>query len=244
METGKCQQQVVLFSPSMMCADIFDMPTQLQAFEKHCQMLHIDVMDGHFAPNLALSIDYVRALKKKTTLPMDVHLMVDDPSLYLPKLLEIRPEYITVHAETIQKCAFRMLRTIKDAGIKVGVALCPATPVSDVFAYLDMVDLVLVMTVDVGFAGQSFIPQMFDKVAQFQKIRKEKGYEYLIQVDGCIGKPVFKRLYDSGANVYVMGTAGLFNRAGLTMEEACSQMKETFYQEVEGVVENESCTGQ
>ena len=236
MGNDKCHQQTVWFSPSMMCADIFDMPTQLQAFEKHCHMLHIDVMDGHFAPNLALSIDYVRALKKRTSLPMDVHLMVDDPNLYLPKLLEIRPEYITVHAETIQKCAFRTIRTIKDARIKVGVALCPATPVSDVLAYLDLVDLVLVMTVDVGFAGQSFIPQMFDKITQFQKLRENKGYEYLIQVDGCIGKPVYKRLYDSGANVYVMGTAGLFNRAGLTMEEACCQMKETFCREVEGVL--------
>lgn len=220
----------VIFAPSLMCMDLMHAAGDIAVLDRYCGMLHADIMDGHFAPNLMLSPGFIKSAKQASALPVDAHLMVERPGDYIEPLAAAGVDYITVHAETITNNAFRTIHRIKDTGAKVGIALCPATPLETISAYADLIDLLLIMTVDIGYAGQAFIPQMIEKIRQADRLRAEKGYSYLIQVDGCVGRPVYKQLYECGVNVYVMGTAGLFKQ-GVPLETACKNMITEFYEE-------------
>lgn len=221
----------IILSPSLMCMDLMNMAHQIQVLEDYSGMFHADVMDGHFAPNLTLSPDFVKAVKGVTQLPVDAHLMVERPNDFIDAFITAGADYITVHAETIQNDAFRTLTRIKVAGKKVGVAICPATPLSTIAHYAGLIDLLLIMTVDVGYAGQVFINPMLEKLAEANELRKSEKYNFLIQVDGSIGKPVYRQLYDSGADVYVMGTSGLFKK-GVPLKNACEFMAKDFLDEI------------
>jgi D-allulose-6-phosphate 3-epimerase len=218
-----------IFSPSLMCINLLDIENQIDILNQHCMMHHVDVMDGHFAKNITLSADFVRAIRPIAKLPIDAHLMVTTPNDFINDFADAGANYISLQAETIQTDAYRTLRKIKDLGCKFGIVVCPATPLSLVEWYLDEVDILTIMTVDVGYAGQKFIPQMVRKVAQARQIMEEKGYHYIIQCDGAIGKDTYKLLYDAGARAFVMGTSGLF-KPGLELNEACHLMKKEFSQ--------------
>lgn len=216
-----------MFSPSLMCLDFLDIKNQIEILNKCCDMYHADIMDGHFAKNITLSVDIIKAIIKVATLPFDVHLMVETPNDYIDPLADIDVDTISLHAETIQRDSYRIIRRIKDLGCKFGVVVCPATPLSMVQWYLDQVDILTIMTVEVGYAGQKFIPQMIDKIAEANTLLIENDYHYIIQVDGAIGKDTYKPLYDAGTRLFVMGTSGLFKH-GVELSKACQIMKEEF----------------
>ena len=147
----------VEFSPSLMCMDFLKMEEQFNILNDKVDMYHIDIMDGHFCKNITLSPDLVKTFSKVAKKPMDVHLMTTNPTDWIEKVAAAGAEYISPHAETINGDAFRVMNMIKSLGCKTGVVLNPATPLSYVKHYLNRIDLLTIMTVDVGFAGQPFI---------------------------------------------------------------------------------------
>lgn len=216
-----------IFSPSLMCLDFLEIRDQVKILNRYCDMLHADIMDGHFVKNISLSVDIIKAIQSIAELPIETHLMVTDPNNYIEALAKIGVDTISLHAEVIQTYSYRIIHRIKALGCRVGIVLCPATPLSLSDWYLNQVDLLTIMTVEPGFSGQKFIPRMVEKVAEASRLKAEKGYHYQIQVDGAIGPKTFKDLYDAGARVFVMDSSGLF-MPGTDLETNCQNMKKTF----------------
>ncbi len=198
------------FSVSLMCMDFLDIKNQLEILNKRADMYHIDIMDGHFCKNITLSPDFIRAAGRAAKLPMDVHLMTENPNDWLEPVAKAGATYIAPHAETINTDAFRVLARIKELGCKAGVVLNPATPLQAIEHYMSRLDMITIMTVDVGYAGQPFIPEMLDKIAQAKRLREKKGYSYKIQIDGSCNVKTFGRLREAGADVFILGSSGLF----------------------------------
>ena len=223
----KLKDSKPLFSPSLMCLDFLEIRHQIEILNKHCDMLHADMMDGHFAKNITLSVDLIKAILSVAEIPVEAHLMVTSPNDYIEALAAAGVDTISLQAETIQRESYRIIRKIKDLGCKVGIVLCPATPLSMADWYLDQIDILTIMTVEVGYAGQQFIPRMIEKIADAKKLQVEKDYHYIIQVDGAIGKKNYKALYEAGARAFVLGTSGLF-KPGIELSKGCELMKEEF----------------
>jgi D-allulose-6-phosphate 3-epimerase len=211
--------------------DITNTTKELAILNRYCDMLHADIMDGHFVRNITLSVDFIKSIKPLAKLPIDAHLMVTDPGFYIEGLAEAGADYITFHAEAVSVNAFRIIKKIKSLWCNVGVAICPATPISAMEAYLDSVDIVTVMTVDPGYAGSPFIPQMTKKVAELSKLREQYNYSFILQCDGAIGIHTYKQLYNAGARAFVMGTTGLFFSGSYDLSKNCERMKQEFSQE-------------
>ena len=217
----------IRFAPSLMCMDIINARSELEILNENCSRFHVDIMDGHFVKNITLSADYIRAIRSYAKLPIEAHLMVTQPNDFLEEIAKAGADYITVHAETIGECAFRTLQKIGSLGCKRGVSLCPATSISDIEYYLEEVELVTVMTVDPGYAGSRFIPQMVKKVEDLRCIREKQGLKFEIQCDGAIGPKTYGPLWEAGACGFVMGTSGLFYKDG-SLAENCVRMKREF----------------
>lgn len=213
----------VEFSASLMCMDFLKAKEQIEIMNDKLDMYHIDIMDGHFCKNITLSPDLIKVFHTVAKKPMDVHLMTTEPMDWIEIVAKAGATYISPHCETINTNAFRVMNLIKSLGCKTGVVLNPATPLSYVAPYLDRVDLLTIMSVDVGFAGQAFIEEVIDKIKEARHLREEKGYTYKIQIDGSCNKKTFKQLADAGAEVFILGSSGLF---GLDedLNKACSQM--------------------
>ncbi len=207
-----------LYAPSMMSADLLHLEDCIRRIEPISDVLHFDIMDGHFAPSLTCSPDMIRAVRGATSLPLDAHLMVSDPVRFTDLCIAAGADYITLHAETIVTNAFRTISVIKAAGRKAGVALTPATPVSALSHYLDLVDLVTVMTVDIGYGGQKLIPQMLPKISELAAVRAERGLHFTIMTDGGVGWKTYRSMLDAGADMLVLGK-GLF-RPEMTLDES------------------------
>ncbi|BBM35352.1 D-allulose 6-phosphate 3-epimerase [Pseudoleptotrichia goodfellowii] len=219
------------FSPSLMCMDLTKFKEQVDILNERADFYHVDIMDGHFVKNITLSPFFVEQLNKITKLPIDVHLMVEFPGDYIDELAKSGATYICPHAETINKDAFRVINKIKSLGCKAGVVLNPSTPVEWIKYYIHLVDKITIMTVDPGFAGQPFIPEMLEKIKELKKIKEENNYSYLIEIDGSCNERTFKRLTSAGAEVLIVGSSGLFN-----LEEdlvvAWNKMIEIFNREI------------
>jgi len=198
--------------PSLMCADFTKLKEEITELEKAgADMFHIDIMDGKFVPNFALGLEDVKAIGRLATIPFDVHLMVEEPEIYIDKFSMYGCEIIFVHLEACKHIS-RTLLKINKRKIKVGLALNPGTPISLTEEVLGNVDYILIMAVNPGFAGQSFIESTVDKVRRLKDLVDKKGYDIKIAVDGCINEENVKKLSAAGAEYFIAGTAGLFNK--------------------------------
>ncbi|MDO5088189.1 MAG: D-allulose 6-phosphate 3-epimerase [Leptotrichiaceae bacterium] len=223
----------VKFSPSLMCMDLTKFKEQVDILNERADFYHVDIMDGHFVKNITLSPFFVEQLSKISKLPIDVHLMTEFPGDYIDELGKAGAAYISPHAETINKDAFRIINRIKNAGCKAGIALNPATPVEWIKYYIHLVDKITVMTVDPGFAGQPFIPEMLEKIKELKTLKEEKGYSYIIEIDGSCNEKTFRKLVRAGAEVLIVGSSGLFNLDN-SLTAAWDKMIEIFNREISG----------
>lgn len=198
---------MVKIAPSILSADFMRLGEEIKAAEAAgVDMFHIDIMDGHFVPNITIGPSIVESIKKITDVPLDVHLMIEEPDRYLRDFIKAGADYLTVHIEASVHL-HRTVQWIKESGIKAGVSLNPATPVWSLDHILQDVDFVLIMSVNPGFGGQGFIPQMIDKIRVLKKIIMERGLSTLIEVDGGVNPDNARLVADAGADILVMGSA-------------------------------------
>ena len=194
-------------APSILSADFTKLGEEIKAVEKAgADYIHIDVMDGHFVPNITVGPMIVEAARRATDLPLDVHLMIENPEVYIDDFVKAGGDLITVHVETVTHL-HRLLGVIRDAGVKAGAALNPATPLSSIEFVLENLDMALLMTVNPGFAAQSFITEVLPKVRELKRMVAQKGIEVDIEVDGGINVENIGQAAQAGANVFVAGNA-------------------------------------
>lgn len=193
-------------APSILAADYANFASELKRIEEtSAEYVHIDIMDGQFVPNISFGADVVASMRKHSKLVFDCHLMVVNPERYVDAFAQAGADIMTIHAESTLHI-HGALQKIKAAGMKAGVVINPGTPVSAIEFVLSLVDQVLIMTVNPGFGGQAFIPEMLEKVAKVAQLRDEKGYDFDIEVDGGVDNKTIKACYDAGANVFVAGS--------------------------------------
>ena len=201
-----------IIAPSILSADFTRLGEELTSVEKAgANWIHIDVMDGKFVPNITYGPIIVEACKRATNLVLDVHLMIETPDLIIPEFAKAGASYISVHQEACPHL-HRSLQLIKSFGVKAGVALNPATPLSSIEWVIDQLDFVLIMSVNPGFGGQKFIESSIDKIKALSKLLKEKNSNAIIQVDGGINNSTIKAVSMAGATSFVAGSA-IFNTA-------------------------------
>ena len=198
-------------SPSVMCISTMELKEKIKALdEAKVDLYHIDIMDGHFVPNFCLNGYLMKDIASISQTPMDVHLMVTNPTDYIEYFASCGAEYITMHIETLEH-PIRALKQVRSLGKKAGIAINPATDLGQLKYMLDFIDLVCVMTVDPGFAGQTLIPATIDKIREIRKMFTDAGKDIEIMVDGQVKETTAPKLVEAGANVLVLGTSGLFN---------------------------------
>lgn len=200
-------------APSLMCMDLLDFRHQVLFLNDKIAWFHVDIMDGHFVPNLTLSPWFVSSLSPLAKAPIDCHLMVTAPENYVEPLAKAGARMVSFHAEAVNGKAFRLIDTIRHAGMQCGLVLNPETQLDDVTLYLARIDKVTIMTVDPGFAGQAFIPEMLEKIKAFAAYRQQHGLHFQIEVDGSCNKKTYASLVDAGADILIVGSSGLFNHA-------------------------------
>lgn len=191
--------------PSILSADLLRLEEQVRLVaEEGADMIHVDIMDGHFVPNLTFGPNMVATIKKITNLPLDVHLMVENPNLCLENYANAGASILTVHQEACTHL-HRTLQVIHDLGIKAGVSLNPATSLSTVENVMKDLDLLLIMTVNPGFGGQKFIPQSLIKIAKARKMIEKSGRDIFLEVDGGVSTETVENIVTNGADVLVAG---------------------------------------
>ena len=198
---------MIELAPSILSADFARLGEQVnRAAEGGGTLIHVDVMDGHFVPNITLGPQLVRSLRKATKLPLDCHLMIEDPDLYIPAFADAGADWISVHFEACQHLD-RTLNLVKNHGCQVGVVINPATPVEMLSEVLEIVDYVLVMSVNPGFGAQPFIPNSLHKLSKLRSLREERNLSYRIEVDGGVALDTVGRVVRAGAEILVAGNA-------------------------------------
>lgn len=194
-------------APSILSADFSRLGEHVSLIEKGgADLIHVDVMDGHFVPNISFGASVMKSLNDKTGLNYDVHLMIENPDKYIQDFVTEKTEYITVHQEACVHL-HRTIQLIKSLGIKAGVSINPATPIGVLEDILQDVDLVLIMSVNPGFGGQKFIPRALDKIKCLDQWRKEENLDFLIEVDGGVTLDNAVEIAEAGADILVAGSA-------------------------------------
>jgi ribulose-phosphate 3-epimerase len=197
----------IQLAPSVLAADFAHLADQVErATAGGASVVHVDVMDGHFVPNLTVGPPLVKSLSQATQLPLDCHLMIENPDLFIPEFAEAGADWISVHQEACRHLN-RTLNLIKQHNCRAGVVINPATPVETLREVLDIVDYVLVMSVNPGFGAQKFIPSTLHKMRKLAEIRAERGYQFRIEVDGGVGLDTVTDVVRAGAEILVAGNA-------------------------------------
>ena len=194
-------------APSILSADFSRLAEQVNEIEKAgAHLIHVDVMDGHFVPNITFGAPVMKSLLGKTGIPFDVHLMIENPDMYIADFVTENTEYITVHQEACIHL-HRTIQNIRSHGVKAGVSINPATPVCMIEEVLSDVDMVLVMSVNPGFGGQKFIPSALDKIRALDNIRKERNLDFVIEIDGGAGADNIDEILAAGTDIVVAGSS-------------------------------------
>ena len=196
----------IQISPSILSADFSQLGIEIKRLEEGgADMIHVDVMDGHFVPNLTIGPPVIKALKKHSSILFDVHLMISPVHKYIEAYSEAGADIITIHPEATDDLEKSILK-IKELNKKVGVSLNPETKIDVILKFLDKIDLVLIMSVNPGFGGQKFMPEVLNKIKDLKKLQKEKGLNFDIEIDGGINFENSKTAIEAGANILVSGT--------------------------------------
>ena len=196
----------IQISPSILSADFSQLGNEIKRLEESgADMIHVDVMDGHFVPNLTIGPPVIKALKKNTSMIFDVHLMISPVHKYIEAYSNAGADIITIHPEATDNLKTSILK-IKELNKKVGVSLNPETQTDVILNYLDQIDLVLIMSVNPGFGGQKFMPEVLPKIIELKKIQQEKNLNFDIEIDGGINFDNSKSAIEAGANILVSGT--------------------------------------
>ncbi|SDZ01732.1 ribulose-phosphate 3-epimerase [Proteiniborus ethanoligenes] len=206
---------MIKIAPSVLSADFSRLEEQIKLVEEGgADYIHLDVMDGHFVPNITFGAPVIKMLRKVTQIPFDVHLMIENPDRYIKDFVDAGADIITVHEEASIHL-HRTIQYIKSFGVKAGVALNPSTSIENIKYVIDEVDMVLIMTVNPGFGGQYFIEQMKEKIIDLKRLIDSKNLNIDIQVDGGIKLDNIKEIASYGANIFVAGSA-IFNSSDIT----------------------------
>ena len=196
----------IQISPSILSADFSQLGTEIKRLEEGgADMIHVDVMDGHFVPNLTIGPPVIKALRKQCSLKFDVHLMISPVHKYIESYAEAGADIITIHPEATDNLEASILK-IKQLNKKVGVSLNPESKIDLILDFLDKIDLVLIMSVNPGFGGQKFMPEVLEKIKKLSKIQDERNLNFDIEIDGGINFENYKKAIDAGANILVSGT--------------------------------------
>ena len=196
----------IQISPSILSADFSQLGTEIKRLEEGgADMIHVDVMDGHFVPNLTIGPPVIKALRKHCSLKFDVHLMISPVHNFIEAYADAGADIITIHTEATQNLG-ESIKMIKDIKKKVGVSLNPESKIELITEFLDQIDLVLIMSVNPGFGGQKFMPEVLDKIKKLKKIQQERNLTFDIEIDGGINFENCKIAIDAGANILVSGT--------------------------------------
>ena len=195
---------MIKIAPSILSADFANLERDMKELSSlHVDMIHLDMMDGNFVPNITFGPDQIKDLRKTTELVLDAHMMIQDPDRFIPKIAQAGADSITIHQEATTHL-HRSIQLIKDQGIKAGVALNPATPIDTLKYVLDDIDMILLMTVNPGFGGQKFIPAMLEKIKEAKKMIGDRPID--LQVDGGVNDVTAKQCVQSGASILVAGS--------------------------------------
>jgi len=198
---------MIQVAPSILSADFANLERDLKRLEiAGADLAHVDVMDGHFVPNISIGAPVVRALRKATTLPLDVHLMITNPDVYLDDFIQAGSDYITIHLECDANISKTLIR-IREAGVKAALSIKPATPVDAVCDYLELLDMVLIMSVEPGFGGQKFIPESLEKLRGMRALIDSANPNCLLEIDGGVTQENAGAIIEAGADILVAGSA-------------------------------------
>ena len=216
------------FAASIMCADQMNLKKELEELEKaEINLLHCDVMDGIFVDNMAMGPYILEEIKRNTNIPLDIHLAAITPFKYMKMYSAIKPKYISFHIETSENPE-KEIEFLRENGISPSLAISPQTPISEIVKYLSLVDMLLIMTVNPGFAGQPFNYSVIEKLKELNICLRDLEDPPLIEVDGNINKNTIPVLYENNASVYVLGTSALFNSTSGTYREKIEDLKKLF----------------
>ncbi len=208
----------ICIAPSVMCADLCNLETDIQELEKSgINLLHFDLMDAHFVPNMPIGLTLIEQLRQKTECAFDIHLMVENNDFFVAAVANIGVQQIAVHIESAIHLD-RTLSVIQGHGIKAGVALNPATPLSAIEYVIDRLDFVLIMTVNPGFAGQKLVPATLRKISECRSFLNERGVNLPIEVDGNVSFENIPKMVAAGADILVGGSSSVFNQTGSRVE--------------------------
>ncbi len=219
----EASRRAVKIAPSILAADFSRLGEQVQEVERAgADYIHVDVMDGQFVPNITMGPVVVEGIRSSTSLPLNVHLMIDQPDRFIPEFIKAGADHLIIHSESCLHL-HRVIHQIKDSGLQVGVAINPSTPLAAIEEVLSYVDIALVGTVNPGFAGQKLIPEALGKVARLKEFLEERGYGAEIQVDGGINPDTALSAVRAGATILVAGSA-IFNKVD-SVEAAMGKLR-------------------